>query len=103
MFDIWYRFNRLDPAELALFACLSGGLRTDSEMRSAFDMTNGSAAQGLRPRLLRLSGIGEAANLVVLNATSLVDVFRNLPGRPIVIRNGQVVAGIEGSWWVTHR
>ena len=50
MFDIWYRFNRLDPAELALFACLSGGLRTNSEMRSAFDMTNSSAAQGLRPR-----------------------------------------------------
>jgi cytosine/creatinine deaminase len=101
MFDIWYRFNRMDPAELALFACLSGGLRTDAEVRWAFDMTNSAAAKIFGSGTQTVA-VGETANLVVLNATSLVDVFRNLPGRRTVIRNGHVVAGIEGSFWVTH-
>jgi cytosine/creatinine deaminase len=102
MYDIWYRFNRLDPADLALFACLSGGLRTDPEVRAAFDMTNSNAAYvfGSGTEDVR---VGELANLVVLNARNLVDVFRNLPGRRLVIRQGRIVAGIEGSIWVADR
>ena len=98
MYDIWYRFNRLDPAELALFACLSGGLRTDDEVRAAFDMTNSSAAK-VFGRGIQSVAVGEEADLAVLNATTLVDVFRNLPGRRIVVRKGKVVGGVEGSWW----
>jgi cytosine deaminase len=98
MFDIWYRFNRLDPAELALFACLSGGLRTDTEVHAAFDMVNRNAAK-VFGRGTQTVAVGEKADLVVLNATTLVDFFRNVPGRRTVIRNGRVVAGIEASWW----
>src|SRR3712207_8329421 len=39
MFDIWFRFNRMDPVETAYITCLSGGMRTDAEVREAFDMT----------------------------------------------------------------
>lgn len=100
MFDIWYRFNRMDPVELAFVTCLSGGLRTDDEVRTAFEMTNVRAFEVLgreRPELRA----GAPADFVVLGADNVVDVLRNLPGRRITVRRGRVIAGREGGLWTT--
>lgn len=98
MFDIWFRFNRMDPVDTGYVTCLSGGLRTDEEVREAFEMVTSRAARyvgrdGAPP------AAGGAADLVVHSASSMVDVFRNLPGRRIHIKNGRIVGGIEGSYW----
>ena len=42
---------------------------------------------------------GASADLVVFEATSLVDILRRLPGRRIHIKAGRPVGGIEGSFW----
>ena len=47
MFDIWHRFNRMDPIETGLITCLSGGMRTDEEVREAFNMITVRAARYL--------------------------------------------------------
>ncbi len=100
MFDIWYRFNRMDPVELALITCLSGGLRSDEELLAGFEMTNVRAAEVVgrpRPQLVE----GAPANFVVLGADNVVDVLRNLPGARTLVRAGSVVAGRYGGLWVS--
>jgi cytosine deaminase len=98
MFDIWFRFNRMDPVETAYLTCLSGGMRTDGEVREAFNMTTSRPAKlmGL-PR--HEVAEGAPADIVVHSATTLVDIFRNLPGSRIHIKRGQCVGGVEGSLW----
>lgn len=101
MFDIWFRFNRMDPVDTAYITCLSAGMRTDEEVREAFDMTT------VRPaRLMGLDrhhvGPGGAADLVIHAASNLVDIFRNLPGRRIHLKNGRAVGGIDGSLWTAR-
>ena len=98
MFDIWFRFNRMDPADTGYITCLSGGLRTDEEVREAFEMVTSRAARyvgrdGAPP------AAGGVADLIVHSASSVVDIFRNLPGRRIHVKNGRIVGGIEGSYW----
>ena len=98
MFDIWYRFNRMDPVETGLIACLSGGMRTDEEVREAFDMITVRASRymGVDDSGLR---VGAPADLVVHSASTLVDLFRNLPGRRLHVRRGRIVGGVDGGLW----
>lgn len=98
MFDIWYRFNRMDPVEVGLITCLSGGMRTDDEVREAFNMitTRANRLMGADDGGVREGG---PADLVVHSATTLVDIFRNLPERRLHLKNGAVVGGKEGSVW----
>ncbi len=98
MYDIWFRFNRMDPVELGYVTILAAGLRTDDEVREGFEMVTSRAARalGLRPRTV---AVGEPADLVVFEAASLVDIFRRLPGRRIHIKGGRRVGGLEGSCW----
>lgn len=98
MYDIWFRFGRMDPVELALVACLSGGLRTDDEVLAGFEMTNVRAAEVLGRPSPRLE-VGAAADFVILGARNVVDVLRDLPGRRTLVRGGRLVAGREGSLW----
>lgn len=98
MFDIWYRFNRMDAVETAFLTCLSGGLRTDDEVRAGFEMTNVRGFEVLgrpRPRIAE----GQPADLVVLAERSIVDVLRNEPGRRRSIRGGRIVGGRDGGIW----
>ena len=99
MMDIWYRFNRLDPAELGLITCLSGGLRTDTDVQVAFEMTSRRAAQVMGLPSQRIEP-GAPADFAVLNGPTVSEFFRNLPGRRILVRGGRVVAGREGSCWM---
>ena len=101
MFDIWFRFNRMDPVETAYITCLSAGMRTDEEVREAFNMTTSRPAQmmGLPSRLV---AEGAPADLVVHTASTLVDIFRNVPGRRIHLKGGRAVGGVEGGTWIAR-
>jgi cytosine deaminase len=97
MYDIWYRFWRLDPAELGLVMCLAGGMRTDEEVNTAFEMVTTRAAQVVGAPAAGVRE-GEPADLVVFEAQSIVDVFRNIGGR-MTIKAGRVVGGVEPTRW----
>ena len=58
MYDIWYRFNRMDPAEVAYLTVLSGGMRTDEEVDEAFNMvtTMGFDSKSVNICLILLKG-----------------------------------------------
>ncbi len=101
MFDIWFRFNRMDPIDTAYITCLSAGMRTDEEVREAFEMTTSRPARmmGLTDRKV---APGSPADLVVHTAGNLVDMFRNLPGRRIHLKAGRAVGGVEGSLWTAR-
>lgn len=100
MVDIWYRFNRMDPAELGLVTCLSGGLSTDADVRSGFDMTGMLAARvmGLGERRV---AAGHPADMVVLGAPTVEEFLRNAPSDRSMIRGGRPVAGLHASIWVS--
>lgn len=99
MFDIWYRFNRMDPVDVGLMACLSGGMRTDEEVREAFNMITTRANRYIGLEDDGAVREGGPADLVVHSATTLVDIFRNLPERRLHLKNGALVGGREGSVW----
>lgn len=98
MFDIWFRFNRMDPVDTGYITCLSGGMRTDEEVREAFEMVTGRAARYVG-RDASPPAVGGSADLVVHSASSIIDIFRNLPGRRLHVKNGHIVGGVEGSCW----
>jgi cytosine deaminase len=98
MYDIWYRFSRMDPVELASMTIHSCGMRTDAEVETAFDMVTTRAARVVGGSERQIEP-GEAADLVLFEAASVVDVIRQLPGRRVSIKAGRVVGGIEGSCW----
>ena len=98
MYDIWYRFNRMDPTELAYMTVHSAGLRTDDEVREGFEMVTTRAAKIIGAPAPAVAA-GAPADLVVFEATNLVDVLRRLPGRRIHIKAGRRVGGVEGSYW----
>lgn len=98
MFDIWYRFNCMDPVLTGLMACLSGGMKTEQEVKASFDMITCRAARtmgrwdkGIMP--------GAPADLCIHSAKSIVDIYRMIPGSRIVIKNGRKVAGCEKTIW----
>ncbi len=99
MYDIWYRFNRMDPIEVGYITCLSGGMKTDGEVREAFNMvtTRGSKVMGGWHEGVT---VGAPADLVIHEASSLVDLFRNLPGRRLHIKRGNLIGGVEGRTWI---
>ena len=98
MYDIWYRFNRMDPVELAYMTVHSAGMRLDEEVREGFEMVTTRAARIIGAPVPAVAA-GSPADLVVFEATNLVDVLRRLPGRRTHIKAGRPVGGIEGSSW----
>ena len=97
MFDIWYRFNRLDPAETGYISCLSAGMRTDEEVATAFDMVTTRAAR-MVGKEAEIS-VGAPADLVVHGAPDIVQVLRGMPGKRLTLKHGRVVGGQEKSQW----
>ncbi len=99
MFDIWFRFNRMDPIEVGYITCLSGAMRTNDEVREAFNMvtTRGAKIMGVWDQGVQ---VGAPADLVIHQAANLPDVFRNLPGRRLHIKAGTIVGGVEGQTWI---
>ena len=97
MFDIWYRFNRLDPVETGYISCLSAGMRTDEEIETAFDMVTTRAAN-----MVGKDGeiaVGAPADLAVHDAPDIVQVLRGMAGRRLTVKGGRVVGGLEKAHW----
>ena len=101
MYDIWYRFNRMDPIETGYITCLSGGMRTDEEVLDTFEMITTRAARYVGCDGLGIH-VGAEADLVVHSAPTIVDIYRNIPGRRLHIKKGRIVGGVEGSCWCAH-
>jgi cytosine deaminase len=97
--DMWFRFGRMDPLDTALMACLAARMRTDAEVREAFDLVTVRAA-----RFMSAPGgvVREAApaDLVLFSAQTLDDVLRRAPGRRTTIKRGRVVGGSEATAWM---
>ena len=73
-------------------------MKTDQEVREVFNMITTRPAKILNAYA---DGIqeGAPADLTIHNAETLVDIFRNLPGRRLHVKNGALVGGLEGSMW----
>lgn len=98
MYDIWYRFNGMDPVETGLITCLSGGMRTDNEVQESFEMITNRAARTMG-RWDRGVAIGAPADLCIHSAKNITEIYRLLPGKRIVIKNGKKVAECEKKIW----
>jgi cytosine deaminase len=98
MNDMWFAFGRLDPVETAYIAILSASLQTESELAAALEMVTGRAARALgRPE--RAVAVGDAADLVVLEAETTIDVLRGLAPRRTTVKGGKVVGGTTTERW----
>jgi cytosine/creatinine deaminase len=97
--DTWFRFGRMDPAQVALVTALTGRMRTDAEIRTAFDMVTLRAARYVSAPA---GGVreGAPADLVLFSAERLEDVLRGAPGRRTTIKRGRVVGGAESHTWL---
>ena len=98
MFDIWYRFNGMDPVLLGLMTCLSGGMRTNAEVEESYEMITNRAAKTMN----RYHGglkVGAPADLVIHSAKNIVDIYRMLPGKRITIKNGKKVGEMDKTIW----
>ncbi len=98
MYDIWYRFNGMDPILTALLTCLSGGMRTDDEVGESFEMVTSRAARTIKGWDKGVI-VGAPADLCVHTAKSIVDIYRMVEGKRTVIKNGRIIAGTEKNIW----
>lgn len=96
--DNWCPFGRLDPVQVGFHLCLGVPFDSDAEICTAYEMITtrparilGLRAVGIRP--------GEPADLVLLEAESLSDVFRDYPGNRTVFKGGRAVAKLETERW----
>jgi cytosine deaminase len=101
MNDMWFRFGRLDLAEVAMLTCLAAGMRTDAEVRDALDMVTVRAARfaGITDAGVR---VGAPGDLVLFSADTIEDVMRGLPGLRRTIKAGRVVGGVDTRAWTVE-
>lgn len=89
--DPYYPFGRGDMLELAFMMCHAAHLGTPGDIEAAFDMVTYNPARGMRLRGYGV-GVGDYADLVLLDAGSAHEALRLQPDRVAVIRRGRVVA-----------
>jgi len=89
--DPYYPFGRGDMLELAFVMCHAAHLGTPAELESAFDMVTLNPARGMRLSQYG-AGIGDNADLVLLDAPDVHEALRLQPDRLAVIKHGEVVA-----------
>lgn len=89
--DPWYPLGSHDMLEVAHMGLHVGHMTGDAEMRAMFETVTVNGA-----RALNLTGygldVGAWADLVLLQARSVVDALRLRPARLAVIRRGRVIA-----------
>jgi cytosine deaminase len=88
--DTFYPYGQADMLEVALITAHAAHLSLPNEIETTLKMCTYNAAKTLR---LSNYGIKEGlpANLVVLNANSILEAIRTQPGR-ITIKNGKIIA-----------
>ena len=89
--DPYYPFGRGDMLELAFVMCHAAHLGTPREMELAYDMVSSNPARGMGLEGYG-TGIGDRADLVLLNAETVHEALRLQPERVAVIKSGRVVA-----------
>ena len=89
--DPYYPFGRGDMTELAFVMCHAAHLGTPGEIRAAYDMVTYNPAKGMRLGHYGVQ-VGDYADLVLFDATSIHEVLRLQPDRLAVLKRGRVVA-----------
>ncbi|MDA4128752.1 MAG: amidohydrolase family protein [Thaumarchaeota archaeon] len=89
--DPYYPFGRGDMVELAFMMAHAAQLSTPSELESGYDMVTVNPARAMRLRGYGI-GVGDAADLVLLDAPSVIETLRLQPDRLAVIKKGKIVA-----------
>lgn len=92
--DPYYPFGRGDMLELAFVMCHAAHLGSPDEIESAFDMVTCNPARGMRLQGYGVD-VGDRADLVILDSTSVHEALRLQPSRLAVIKGGRVVAETE--------
>jgi cytosine/creatinine deaminase len=98
--DPYYPFGRGDMLELAFVMCHAAHLGAPRELEDAFDMVTYNAAKGMRMERYGV-GVGDYADLVLLDAGGVRDALRLQPDRLAVIKRGRLVAETRAER-VTH-
>ncbi|MBI2155953.1 MAG: amidohydrolase family protein [Candidatus Rokubacteria bacterium] len=88
--DPFYPFGRADMLEVASFTAHAAHLSLPEEIERVWDMATEHAAHALGVADHRL-GVGLPANLVVVDAPTVVEALRRQGPRRLVIRSGRVV------------
>jgi cytosine deaminase len=89
--DPYYPFGRGDMLEVGFFMAHSGHFGTVPEIEQVYDMITYNAAKALRLSDYGLE-VGKKADLIILNAYTVVEAFRMQAERLYVIKEGRVVA-----------
>jgi cytosine deaminase len=89
--DPYYPFGRGDMVELAFVMCHAAHLGTPRELEAAFRMVTYNPAKGMRLPNYGTS-VGDYADLVLFDATSVHEVLRLQPSRLAVLKRGRLVA-----------
>jgi cytosine deaminase len=88
--DPYYPFGKPDPLETAFMMCHVGHLREPHELEIAFDMVTKNAAKSVGLINYGLA-IGDRADLVIIEASSVHEALRWQPDRAYVIKEGKVI------------
>jgi cytosine deaminase len=94
--DPYYPFGRGDMLELAFVMCHAAHLGSPRELDSAFDMVTANPARGMGLQGYGLS-VGDFADLVLLDSTTVHETLRTQPDRPVVLKRGKLVAETKTS------
>ncbi len=89
--DPYYPFGRGDMLELALIMAHAAQLSTPAELEQAYDMITTNPARGMRLRRYGLD-VGDDADVVLLDSSTVHEALRMQPERLAVIRRGKLVA-----------
>jgi len=94
--DMWYPFGINDMLELGWFMCHAAQFSSVSEIDTAYEMITTRAAQSMGIDSHDIAE-GTAANLVILEADSVIEAFRTRADKRYVIKDGMVLAETETS------
>ncbi|NHN88618.1 cytosine deaminase [Acetobacter conturbans] len=89
--DPWYRLGSHDMLEVASMGLHAAQMTSESEMTACFSSVTDMAAGILGLPSYGLA-VGNPADLVVLQACSVLDALRLRPARLFVLRNGRIIS-----------
>jgi len=97
--DAYYPFGRNNMLEVAFLAAHLLWMTTRQEMEILYDMVTVNAARAMNVNNHQIR-VGANANLVILNATNVLEALREHEAPQFVISHGSIVDGakVESLW-----
>jgi cytosine deaminase len=92
--DAYYPFGQADALEVGLLTAHAAQLSSPDEIRTVFSMCSENAARTMRLNAYGI-GIGNWADLVIVDARDETEALRLRPDRLLVMRHGKVLAKTE--------